>query len=392
MRANRSPVVVEAFEPRIFLSAAPLADAVISSTLPAAMSDATVVHARVSLRITDNSGTTRKEHVTLKLLANDSSVLATRQATISLANGKSQTFPLSVTLTRGELSDGTYILTGVVTGDADTSVFSAGGPSLVVSAPTVSLSETERFSRLPTTATAGGKFDSLAKVMITNSGNDASTAPLVIGIYATSDGVPADGAVVAAVTKKLFIAPDRSVVVQVPLKTFPVVADGAYKLVAAVTQSNTAVTTSTNPATAPVVTVASAVIVTGGGFTEKIDSVVPQYQYSAVGAYEHLTVLDLLAVIDSTGPSSSGKDTFTLYTSGSATFDSSAVAVEQISQQVTVAKDGAALLNLEFTNPDPGGTATNSFDPYVFVAVTNPAGKTSVAGYATPVEFDGSIF
>jgi hypothetical protein len=391
MGVNHSQVVIEAVEPRMFLSAAQLTDAIVGSTLTTAMADTAVPHGQVRVLITNDSGTPQKERVAIKLLANGSTVLATRQETISLANGKSKAFSLPVTLSRGELPDGTYTLTSVVTDTADTSAFSAAGPTLTVSAPIVSLSETETFSKLPGTTTAGGKLNAQAKVLITNSGTDASTLPLVVAIYATPDGVPADGTIVAGVTKKLVIGADKSVTVQVPLKTFPFVADGVYKIVAEVTQSNGVVTT-TNPATAPVVTVGSGTIVTGGGFTVTIDSIVPQYQYSTVGGYEHLTGLELLTLIDNTGPSSSGTDTFTLYTSNSPTFDSSAVAVEQTSQQVTVVKGGAALLNADFVNPDPTGVATNSVDPYVFVAVTNPKGKTSVAGYATPVEFDGSIF
>ncbi len=158
MLSKSRPAMIEAMEQRLLFDGSQLTETILSSTLPATISDQSVLHGVVKLEVTNNSGVTQKfrgavgifiAYQVLDIPSHNWGILRSGPAVISLANGKSHIYPFVIAIHKGKLADGTDTLFGVVT-DAN-SVYSQSppGPTLTVHTPNVSLSETEKFSKVP---------------------------------------------------------------------------------------------------------------------------------------------------------------------------------------------------------------------------------------------------
>ena len=259
----------------------------------------------------------------------------------------------------------------------------------------MTLSETETFAKLTDTVTTGEKVKPSVNVALTNSGTDPSTTPITIGVYATTDGVAADGTAITVLPpKKLVINPGKTVNVSVPLAGVPKLAAGTYTIITQVTQSDGTITT-TDPGTAPTISVTAPT--TGPLFSDSILSVSPQYEpVPLIGYLQAISKLDMKMSITNTGATTSGSDTLALYASPSSTFDSSAVQVGLITLELGTinGNGGVRTFNAEFgvASDYPGNTDSNgNTSDYIFVKITDAAGNVSMASYPTAINFAGPI-
>jgi hypothetical protein len=425
MTKIRRPIVIESMERRVLLDATVLTDAVISSSLPASFSDQTVAHGKVMVTITNNSGVTQKEKVSvdvvvtpagsLDLQAQSTVILATKGYSGTLVNGQSKPFTEAVTVKKGELGDGTYTVYAVAADPEGGTSQSAAGPTFTVTAPVVTLSETESIAKLPkSSVTAGEKLGLTDKVTVVNSGTDASTTPLTVDVYATPDGTVASGTLVGSATSKATIGAGKKGVVPVKLATVPAtLTAGTYDLIAAVTQANGTVTASP-AASSPTLTVSGGSSTGGGGtgssgtgtsvtsstgFTSEIVSVRPQYSGDSTAGnakQEHIVELSVtLTVANNSGASTEidGSDvfTFTLYASASPTFSSSDTPVAVPSNAIANIAAGKSYAKIaSFDIPEANTSLEGTtVDDYIFVQVTDPAGGTAVVGWSAPIQFFG---
>jgi len=391
---------VESMERRLFLDASELSVMIDSSTLPSAVSDRAPLTGKMSLTVANNSGITQKEKVevgfliangALDVVGRNYGVLKALNTLLSLGNGKSQTFNFAINIAKGKLADGVDTIYAVVVDPNNAYAQSPPGPSLTVHPPMVTLSETENVLKLPGSTTAGVKFSVTDQVAITNSGTDPSTDALKIGIYATPDGIPADGSLMTSVSRTLVISPDKTLTVPVIIGGIPKLSAGTYKLVTQVTQANGTITT-TDPSSAPTITLTKPT--TGINFSDTINSDTPAYVTEPLdGALESLSSLLMAMSIKNTGTAANGEDQFSLFASSNPTFDSSAV---QIGGPLSLSlglipHNGLRNFNIKFNTIDLNDYSGNEIDRYVFVQITDPTGNVTTASLGKTLKVAGPI-
>ncbi len=392
-------VAVEAMEGRVLFDASALVVTIPTATLPAAVSDQAAVKGKVVVTLTNSAAAaTGKDKVLVSLsavAADGSDPLATKSLALSLKADAAKTITLPVSIKPGTLADGTYTITAGVGDATGAGSVSATGPTLTVSAPVVTLSATESVAKLPATLASGKKLAAVDKVAIANSGTDASTLPLTVTVYATTDGVAADGVAVGTVTKKAKVAAGRSVAV--PVKLSADLPDGTYTLVATVaTATGVAATSPADPSTV--------VVGTGGTTTTPTPTPTPtptststsatvttataQYTYDPLeGENDHATEVDTTISFTNPGPTISGTFTLTLYASDTATgATSAATQIGQIPLTLT-AGTGTSTISANF-----GLThdyTYSGYSGYIIVDLTAPDGTVTEARYAKEIRFDG---
>ncbi len=213
--------------------------------------------------------------------------------------------------------------------------------------------------------------------------------PLNIGLAATPDGTVASATGISSLPRTLRINAGRTVRVPITLRSAPSLGVGTYELISEVTQSNGTITT-TDPAIAPVFTVATPTVATG--FTDTIVTATEKYTYDQFAGFaQHITQLDLTMSIKNAGATSTGADQFTLFASANPTFDSSAVEENSLPLTLTVIKGGIRTFYINFNMPDNGPDDGTVIDRYIFVQVTDPFGAITMASYPTPISFAGPI-
>jgi hypothetical protein len=146
-----------------------------------------------------------------------------------------------------QLMDGSYVLYAVTTDPSGSSTAPLAGPSLAVSAPFVSFSDSIISTNLHTSGNVSGQPTSASvKIALTNNGNITSAGETKIAIYASPDGTVASGTLVRSVYDFISLNPAKGRTVTVPLLSLPAVASGNYYLVAQITDPKTNVTTATS--------------------------------------------------------------------------------------------------------------------------------------------------
>ena len=159
----------------------------------------------------------------------------------------------------------------------------------------------------------------------------------------------------------------------------PALGVGSYKLVTQVTQADGTVTT-TDPTTAPIVTVTTPT--SGIHFIDTIDTDSPAYTPEPLnGSQEFLSSLTMQMSIKNTGTGASGEEQFSLFASGSATFDSSAVQIGgPLSLDLgSIPKNGLRIFKIQFNTVELNDFSGNELDRYIFVQVTDPTGNLTMA-------------
>jgi cyclophilin family peptidyl-prolyl cis-trans isomerase len=212
------------------------------TTVPVSVVAGNAASGTAVVTITNSLAATAKGVVTVHVYASATGVIdggsvlvATVKKSINLKTGKSIVVAVPVKVVAGALPAGTYTLLSQ-TIDTSTNVSDAlTGPPLTVAPATVTL--TAAITRLTTVASvvAGSKTKAAAVVLITNTGNTASTGTGTFSLYASTDGTTADGTLIRTLPKKLTIKPGKSASVSIPLSAYPFVADGSYSIVATYT-------------------------------------------------------------------------------------------------------------------------------------------------------------
>ncbi len=389
-------------EQRRLLSVSALTETLVSSTLATSISNQNVLKGTLEMTITNNSGAVEKDPRSIVSFVIASTplnppslnfyILTERKVNLSLANGASKIvkLPVGVNLTKGRPPIGNYSIYALIVGADNAYSQSAAGPTLSVHTPIVTLSETETLLKVPGSTIAGAKFHVVDKVAITNSGSDPSTTPLKIGIYFTPDGIPADGSLSTAVTRRVPIGPGKTATVPVTFAAIPALAPGTYDIITQVTQSDGTVTT-TNPATAPTITLTKPT--TGPNFSETfIGKPTTTYSYEPLdGALEYLSKLQFEMGIKNTGTTASGSDVFTLFASPNATFDSSALQVGQVSLNLTTPHNGLRTFFVAWgLTTDLENYSGLTVEDYMYVQVTDPTGNVTVVRYPTTIVVGGN--
>jgi hypothetical protein len=144
--------------------------------------------------------------------------------------------------------NGTYMLLAQTSNVAGV-VATETGPAITITAPFIAFTDTFAKTTLATSAVSGQKTRAAVQVNITNNGNIVSKGTTTIAIYASADGIAADGTLIRSLTTSVPLRPGASRTVNVPLLTLPAVADGDYFLLAQVTDPQANVTTAVSPAT-----------------------------------------------------------------------------------------------------------------------------------------------
>jgi hypothetical protein len=391
---------MEAMERRLFLDASQLTVTMDAGTLPAEVSDHAALKGKMSITVSNQSGVNQSARVVvgfliavgpLDVVNRNYGVLKSMTTPLSLADGKSKTFKFTINIGAGKIFDGVYTIYAIVV-DPTNAFAQFTGPTLTVRPPIVTLSETENILKLPDSTATGAKVSVKDQVSITNSGVDPSTEALTIGIYATPDGIPAHGSLMTFVTRKVTIKPGKTVLVSVTIGGIPALAIGTYKLVTQVTQADGTITT-TDPATAPIVTVTQPT--SGVHFNPTINTDTPEYAPEPLnGAMEYLSFLTMEMQIKNTGTGAAGEDQFNLYASSSPTFDSSAVQIGgPLSLDLgSIPHNGLRIFNIEFgATADLNDFSGSEVDRYIFVQVTDPTGNTSIASLGKTLKVAGLI-
>jgi hypothetical protein len=396
MSKSRPTVMVEAIEQRVLFDASALTETILSNTLPAAVSDQGVLHGTLSMSVANNSGFAEKDPGSIVSFVISSTplnppalnfyILKELKTTISLADGASKAYKFQINIPKGKLVDGAFTIYALIVDSGSDFSQSQPGPTLNIHPPIVTLSETENFLKLTDAASTGTKVHITDQVAITNSGTDPSATALTIGIYATQDGVPADGSLMTGVTKKVVINPGKTVTVPVTVAAIPSLSAGTYKLITQVTQTNGTIT-QTDPSTAPTFTLTQSV--TGPQFTDSfIGSPTPTYTSEPLdGAVEYLSAIEFEMSISNTGGSpSDGTDTFTLFASPDSTFDSNAVQIGQVPLSLDIPqRNGVRNFFIKF-NTDASALPTNDAADYLYIQVQDPTGTITMASDSTPIE------
>ena len=268
MKTNFSrSIVMEAMEQRVLFSAdaSVLTETVVSDTLPTSISNHITATGKISVNVANNSGVKQSGAIfvdvvsttdfSLDLQSQDTFLLAAKRESINLQNGESKTFIIPVTVKKEKFEDGTFPIYAVAADREDgLSQSASSGGSFTVHPPIITLSETESFVKLPPAVVSAGKFNVTDKVVVTNSGTDPSTDKLTVNIIATPDGIAADGVVIKSFTPRPGIRPGKLAKLSFHLSKLPVITDGVYDLITQVTL-NTGVSTTTDPTSAPTITV-----------------------------------------------------------------------------------------------------------------------------------------
>ena len=123
MARKSRPVQMEALERRLLMDASQLTVVIDSNTLPAVVSDHAALTGKMSMTVSNTSGATQKGKVVvgfliangaLNVAARNYGVLKSMNTTLSLADGKSQTFNFSIDIGAGKLADGVDTIYAIV--------------------------------------------------------------------------------------------------------------------------------------------------------------------------------------------------------------------------------------------------------------------------------------
>ncbi len=375
-----------------------LTETIVASTLPAAVSDQSVLHGVVSLEVSNNSGVAQKfkgavgifiANGALDIPSKNWSILRSQTSLISLADGKSKTFKFPISIAKGKLGDGTDTLYGVVTDQNSVYSQSPAGPTLTVHVPINSLSETEKFSNLPASVALAAKLHAVDHVTISNSGSDPFAGSLTVNVLGAPHGSVSTATTIISLTRKLTIPAGRSVTLGIPLRSSSALGAGTYDIVAQVIQPN-GTQTNSNPSAGPAFTVQAPI--TAPNFSDMILTASETYApdaHNSIG--HHITQLDLFMSIQNYGTTSNGKDLFTLFASTKPTLDSSAIQESSLPLNLYIGSEQDYPLQLDINIPDNGPDNGTPVNYYIFVQVTDTAGGISEASYATPISFAGPI-
>jgi cyclophilin family peptidyl-prolyl cis-trans isomerase len=240
----------------VTVNAQTLTPSVAKSTLPSTVIGGVPAHGTEVVGLVNNTAAAETGTVTVSIYAStngsvDSSsvLISTVHSKVKIAPGKSVSIPVAIKSLPANLSAGTYTLVSQTVDTTGAVSNAAAGPALTVSAPVHNLTESFAKLTVPTSVVAGSKTNAVAVVTITNTGNVASVGLDHISLYASTDGIAADGTLIKTLNKKLSIKPGKSVNVTIPLGAYPLVSNGNYNIVAEVVDGYGATTQAASSST-----------------------------------------------------------------------------------------------------------------------------------------------
>jgi hypothetical protein len=183
------------------------------------------------------------------VLNSDAVLIASSNRNLAIKPGSTVNVPLPVTSLPADLAAGTYTLVVQAVDATGTLSRVAAGPTLSVSAPVVSLTESFTRLTLPAAVVAGSRTSAAAVVKVTNAGNVPSSGITSVGLYASTDGIAADGSLLKTLSRRLVIQPGKFINLSVPLGAYPTVAAGDYEIIAQVVDPQSQVSSAASTST-----------------------------------------------------------------------------------------------------------------------------------------------
>jgi hypothetical protein len=227
-----------------------LVPAITKSTVPPSLVSGVVAHGAVTFSVTNETADPIKGLGTVAVYASTTGVIDSTSILLGQVNrqlnvkaGKSVIMSVPAKILAGTLPAGSYTLFARVIDPSSNTNDSAAGPTVLVAAPFIALSETLVKSTIPATAIGDAKVHGAAILKITNNGNITTPGTAMIAIVASLDGIVAGPPIqITSVTKPLHIHAGKTASVNVPVKLIPALAAGPYTLSVQVTDPNGTVT------------------------------------------------------------------------------------------------------------------------------------------------------
>lgn len=363
--ASTSNTVTETINARSS-TAANLVPTIATAKLPAQGVIGGKIKAAVPVVITNQGQTLVKGKITLNVyvstlttLDSTATLLFSQPRNASVAAGKAETIPLTITSLPKTLSSGTYYVLVQVLDPSGFGNTAASSSTMQLAAPFISYSSDFTGLNLPDTVIGGTKSKAVASLQIDNFGNVASVGVTTIQLFTSSDlNLDSGDAQIASQKFNLNIGSDKFHVVKIPLKAIPNVASGDYYILGQVTDPDGNVT---QAATLGTVQIDAATVT----LSTSITSVSP-------GTIKIGSVGTMVVTITNNGnTASSGALTIDLGVSSDG-FTQAATLVT-LTQKTVVKANLTVVLHLKFKVPTT--QAAGTFDPTV--TITDAAGNSS---------------
>jgi hypothetical protein len=347
-------------------TAANLVPAITSAKLPTQGIIGGKIKVAVPVVVTNQGQTLVKGKITLNVyvstlttLDSTATLLFSQPRNASVAAGKAETFPLTITSLPKTLSSGTYYVLVQVLDPSGFGNTAASSSTMQLAAPFISYSSDFTGLTLPNTVTGGTKSKAVASLQIDNFGNIAAVGVTTIQLFTSSDlNLDSSDSQIVSQKFNLNIGSDRFHVVKIPLKAIPNVATGDYYILGQITDPDGNVT---QAATLGTVHIDAATVI----LSTSITSVSP-------GTIKIGSVGTMIVTITNNGnTASSGELTIDLGVSSDGFTQAATLAT--LTQKTVVKALVTVVLHLKFKVPTT--QAAGTFDPTV--TVTDAAGNSS---------------
>jgi hypothetical protein len=225
-----------------FVNTLGLVPAITKSTLPSALIAGTLTHGTITVTLTNVTlQLIREPQTTIHLYASadgtlDASSVLVQQwfTSVKLKAGKVETFHFKVNKLPVNLASGTYTLMLRVSNTVGTFGYFFAGPRVTVTAARIGLTASVAPVNLPSTLVSGDNNGGAVQLVLTNTGNFASSGAITIELTASPTAGQL-GTSIRTVVINTTISPGNSRTVTIPLGTLPMLAAGSYHIVAQLT-------------------------------------------------------------------------------------------------------------------------------------------------------------
>ena len=337
---------------------------VLKTTLPAAVVAGGKAHGIATVSLTNSKATGVKESVTTQIFASltgtidsGSVLVGTLSKTVAVRANSIVQVGVPIKTLPATLN-GTYTLLAETTDAAGTST-ATSGPSVTITAPFVAFTDEVLTTNLAGAVVSGSKTRDTATLTLKNSGNVVSTGSTGVTLLVSPDGTVANGTAIRIFSQSIVIQPGKTKTVKFALQTLPNVADGAYKVVAQLTD--------------PTGHVTSASSITNVGLAQAFIKLTPTLSSITVAPNGSGTVL--LTVVNNGNIAPAGASQIALY--ASATADISG-ATQLSTQRVGLPLQPSKTKTLRYHLTAAQLTSIRSAGSLV-VSVTDPLGGVQTA-------------
>jgi hypothetical protein len=232
------------------VGSAALSATVARTSLPNAVVAGTGRRGVATVSVSNPSASVVKGSFTIELFASSDGAIDSTATPIGSRSGTlvvpaNRTIPLAVPIIPLPAGlNGNYTILAQVMDTSGNVTNANSGPTVLVAAPFITLSESITRLILPVPTVSGTSVRGSAIMRVTNSGNNASIGPVQFALFASPDGTVANGTPFTPVSRTLRIPSMGSALVVVPITTIPSTLNGNYSIVAQVTDPKGSLTTS----------------------------------------------------------------------------------------------------------------------------------------------------